>query len=396
MKHLLSLLIAALPFTASAQSIKAGDMNNDGQYTIGDLTEIIAVANGNKPAQAINIILDNEHVRDYDHELFEGHWDGYDDDVYFYNDHADNASGYNTCKFQFITSFNGLVDKHIENDYLRYVYDKRQGRLIFFDDFDHPKGYFDIVDMVFADKDKTQMNCFTIYDPLFKHNITYRRYETAGQEHTVSGHKYVDLALPSGTMWGMHNVRTRSYTYYYDTGKFYQWGALEGDNPGALFYYEEYWAYGAKGNYTHYVTDANYGTPDGKTQLAIEHDAAYKEWGKNAFIPSEADFLELEKYCTKTNVTITDLDDSSVKIYGVRYTSKLNGRSIFFPVTGYCQGIYQHDADTYGYYWTSDLNVNMNSQAKCFRINKSTCASNIIGMNRAYGCCIRPVIRKLQ
>lgn len=113
MKHLLSLLIAALPFTASAQSIKAGDMNNDGQYTIGDLANVIAAANGSRPAEHINIILDNEHVRDYDHELFEGLWDGYDD-VYFYNDHADNASGYNTCKFQFPTSFNGLVDKHIE------------------------------------------------------------------------------------------------------------------------------------------------------------------------------------------------------------------------------------------------------------------------------------------
>ena len=101
---------------------------------------------------------------------------------------------------------------------------------------------------------------------------------TASADNNVSGlnngREYVDLGLPSGTMWATCNIGAN---YPEDYGDYYAWGETETKSNYDWSTYK--WCKGSEDTLTKYCTDNDYGTVDNKTVLDPEDDAAHVKWG---------------------------------------------------------------------------------------------------------------------
>ena len=154
---------------------------------------------------------------------------------------------------------------------------------------------------------------------------------------------YVDLGLPSGTLWATCNVGASSPEDY---GDYFAWGETEGYNSGKT---NSDWS-------TYFDTEdggstfKKYNSNRGLTELDLEDDAAYVNWGPAWRMPSKEQLQELinSSYTTTTWTTQNG-------VYGRKITSKSNGNSIFLPAAGFRYGSSLFDAGSYGYYWSRTL-----------------------------------------
>jgi hypothetical protein len=96
---------------------------------------------------------------------------------------------------------------------------------------------------------------------------------------------YVDLGLPSGTLWATCNIGANSPEEY---GYYFAWGETEGYNDGkTTFDWSTYkWCNGSYDSLTKYKYSSSYGTYDYKTELDLDDDAAYVNWGAEWCMPS--------------------------------------------------------------------------------------------------------------
>lgn len=138
------------------------------------------------------------------------------------------------------------------------------------------------------------------------------------QDAIINGHKFVDLGLPSSLLWAEANVGASSAT---DSGDYYAWGEIETKDDYSWSTYK----WGSEYN------PSKYNTSDGKTALESEDDVATVKWGKGCRIPSYSDFQELKENCDWSRKE--DYQGTS----GYLVTGK-NGRTIFFPASGYRKG----------------------------------------------------------
>jgi hypothetical protein len=122
--------------------------------------------------------------------------------------------------------------------------------------------------------------------------------------------KAVDLGLPSGTKWATFNVGASKPEEY---GGYYAWGETE-----------EKWEYN-KDNYQYYQ-NGNY-LDFGNNISGTEYDVAHVKWGGNWCMPTWDDFYELIANTTSEWVSING-------VTGRKFTSKINGYSIFLPAAG--------------------------------------------------------------
>lgn len=128
---------------------------------------------------------------------------------------------------------------------------------------------------------------------------------------------YVDLDLPSGTLWATCNLGAKEPTA---TGNFYAWGETEPNKPE---YGWDSYEFGYKKALTKYTDD------DGLKILKPEDDAAYVELGREYHVPSYDQVHELIKN-TKATRFYTDSDINCVELKSIH-----NDKSIIFPLTGY-------------------------------------------------------------
>ena len=161
-------------------------------------------------------------------------------------------------------------------------------------------------------------------------------------ESAEKAYKYVDLGLPSGTLWADRNVGADSPEDY---GDYFAWGETE---PKSTYNWSTYkWCQGSNDTMTKYCTKSNYGTVDNKTVLDLEDDAAYVNMGKDWRMPSETQMSELKSKCTWTWTTQNGTN-------GYKVTGP-NGNSIFLPAAGYCDDGSLRDAGSNGVYWSASL-----------------------------------------
>ncbi len=174
----------------------------------------------------------------------------------------------------------------------------------------------------------------------------------------IAGHEYVDLGLPSGTLWATCNVGADSPA---DCGDYFAWGET---SPKEIYDWSNYkWCNGSETTLTKYCTDASYGTVDGKYVLEAADDAAAVNWGGGWRMPTLRELQELSSgdYCTRTKTTKTN--SKGQVINGYEITSISNGNSIFLPATDF---YYEGGAlGEHGYYWLSSLTTDKQVSAFC-------------------------------
>ena len=205
---------------------------------------------------------------------------------------------------------------------------------------------------------------------------------------------YVDLGLPSGTLWATCNIGAESPEEY---GLYFAWGETVGHtaNEGYDFSVNYYkWYNPPTQKYTKYCTDAQYGTVDNRTELEPTDDAAYVNWGPLWCMPTKEQIEELINpdytYSFETNVN---------GVLGVRIRSIANGNSIFLPYAGHFYGTFNGGTgdgnNAVCYFWTKSLQtvVNLSAYSICIESNydNSTARVYLATPKRYYGLPIRPV-----
>ena len=194
---------------------------------------------------------------------------------------------------------------------------------------------------------------------------------------TVKEHEYVDLGLPSGTLWATYNVGASCPEEY---GDYFAWGEIE---PKDTYNWSTYkWCNGSYDTITKYCTGSNFGRVDNKTELKPVDDAATANWGSGWQMPSLAQLQELYNY-TKTTWTTQN------GVNGRKMTSYSNGNSIFMPAAGYRYDTSLNSAGSNGDYWTRTLYTNYSSSA--YNLDFNSGSFNWYHSSRDYGRSVRPV-----
>ena len=175
-------------------------------------------------------------------------------------------------------------------------------------------------------------------------------------------HPYVDLGLPSGTLWATCNVGASKPS---DFGLYFQWGDIQGytaeqvgkENGKKLFEWDDYkWDLYADGKAFSKYTKA------GET-LNLEDDAAHINMGGEWHIPSPEQIKELLDNTTTEWILLDD------EAFGMAFTSK-NGKSIFIPAAGWAWWGSIYDIGSYGYIWSSVVDKDHVCDGKYMRDGK--------------------------
>ena len=157
-------------------------------------------------------------------------------------------------------------------------------------------------------------------------------------------HEFVDLGLPSGTLWATCNIGANSPEEY---GDYFAWGETE---PKEVYDDINYKWRDGHCNLTKYCTNSRWGIVDNKTKLDREDDAAWVNWGPSWHMPTLEQIRELNDECRHQQTQI-----NGVKGY---LLTGPNGNSIFLPAAGYRDNSSLVDAGSRGNYWQSRLDTN--------------------------------------
>lgn len=197
------------------------------------------------------------------------------------------------------------------------------------------------------------------------------------------GHEYVDLGLPSGTLWAACNVGASRPE---EVGDYFAWGETVTKN---MYDWKQY-KFGILCNnvykLTKYCNDSTCGYNgyvDNLTILESVDDAVSANWGDKWRMPTAEEYNELYQ---NTSFTWTTLNG----VYG-RLLTGINGNSIFFPATGFrlddeliCTGL--------GIYWSSSLQTDCQVAAWSLHFDYEEC--HVCGTyERSRGQVVRAVLK---
>ena len=166
------------------------------------------------------------------------------------------------------------------------------------------------------------------------------------QDPQETEHEWVDLGLPSGTLWATCNIGADNPEDY---GDYFAWGETE---PKEFYSWENYkWCIGSDTTLIKYCTSSFYGYNgfiDNKTKLDPDDDAAYVNWGAAWCIPTQEQLNELRTKCTWAWTTQNGVNG--------RLVTGPNGNSLFLPATGHRWNDSLSFVDSWGYYWSNGPN----------------------------------------
>lgn len=194
-------------------------------------------------------------------------------------------------------------------------------------------------------------------------------------------HEYVDLGLPSGTLWATENIKDANGNELY-----FAWGETQGYTSGQVgtdknFTWEDY-AFGP----IDWTDQTNYGTTkynnDNKTVLDTTDDAATANWGSSWRMPTKEQFDELT---ANTTTDWTQVDG----VNGLLCTSTANANTLFFPAVGGAGNGGVVDVGDYGGYWSVSLDDKNVYAAWKLYFSGDYCA--VYNDGRFCGYSVRPV-----
>ena len=114
------------------------------------------------------------------------------------------------------------------------------------------------------------------------------------------------------------------------------------------------------------------------------YDAARANWGGSWRLPTKAECDELVSNCNRQWTT-----QNGVK--GMRFTSKKNGNSVFFPAAGWRSGTSTYLAGERGSYWSSTP-YESNPQYAYYLYFGSGGSAGTDWSSRSDGLTVRPVV----
>ena len=189
---------------------------------------------------------------------------------------------------------------------------------------------------------------------------TYTTGDLTDGSGSIGGRAYVDLGLPTGTLWATCNIGANSPEEY---GDYFAWGETTTKSTY---------------NSSTYTYSAN------RSKWPTSADAAYVNWGSSWRMPSKAQFDEL----INSSYTTTEWTTQN-GVKGRKITSKRNGNSIFLPAAGYRSGTSLRYAGSDGYYWLCTLGTDGPYYAWGLRFYDVINDKYYDG--RYYGLSVRPV-----
>lgn len=172
----------------------------------------------------------------------------------------------------------------------------------------------------------------------------------------IDGYEYVDLGLPSGTLWATMNVGATSVTDY---GNYYMYGM---------------------GSKTYDSSDTPYAGTE--APLLSNRDTASVVWGGSWHMPNQAQLREL--IANTTYQWITDYQGSGIN--GGLFTAQ-NGNSVFFPAAGFWNDGIQYYMGYDGDCWSSSPGGGISA----YRLNFGNNGNSVNDYNRKNGYSVRPV-----
>ena len=221
--------------------------------------------------------------------------------------------------------------------------------------------------------------------------------EGGNNGNTYNGHEYVDLGLPSGTLWATCNVGA---TTPEECGEYFAWGET---TPKSSYTWENY-KYGSYyDELTKYCCDANSGYngfTDNLTTLQAIDDAATINWGGGWHTPTQAQLEELLRFTIQqvTYQQATNGQDTWDFPVGLTLTG-LSQNNIYFPFRDLNYlGVYPDGIAAA--YWTNTLAGYSDDSAVTldlgFDIEHDEMMGRINGQDRKRGLYIRPVCEPIN
>lgn len=199
----------------------------------------------------------------------------------------------------------------------------------------------------------------------------------------ANGHAYVDLGLPSGTLWATCNVGADTPEGY---GDYFAWGETSLKD---IYVWSTYKYANSTSMYdprlTKYCSKSSCGDngfTDTLTILLPEDDAATANLGGDWRTPTYNEWDELIAYCTYTWTTRNGVN-------GRLFTAP-NGNSLFLPAAGSIDVGSPSGVGYDGYYWSSSLSTSYPEYANFFYFVSDECYMN--GCTRNGGLSVRAVL----
>ena len=198
----------------------------------------------------------------------------------------------------------------------------------------------------------------------------------------LKGHDYVDLGLPSGTLWATMNVGATSETDY---GLYFAWGETTGYTASQVGTAKQFdwidYAFGSASPFTKY-------DQDGLTNLELTDDAAAANWGGEWHMPTKEQCEELFNTTYVTNTWVNDYLGSGVN--GRLFTSVSNGNTLFVPAAGDCGDGRVGGVGDGGSVWASALDSGGVEDAWGFYFGSGS--AGVFDNGRCYGQSVRGVV----
>ena len=191
-------------------------------------------------------------------------------------------------------------------------------------------------------------------------------------------HEYVDLGLPSGTLWATCNVGASKPEDY---GDYFAWGETKKKD---VYDWDTY-KHAKFDKLTKYCNDSDdgyNGFADTLTELQLNDDPATANWGNGWYTPKKEQWDELMAHTNSEWTTMNGVE-------GWLFTSKRNGNSLFLPAAGYRYYGSLINVGSWGYYWSSSLGTDSPYLAWHFYFNSDGC--DMDGNSRFCGLSVRGV-----
>lgn len=200
----------------------------------------------------------------------------------------------------------------------------------------------------------------------------------SGATTVDNNYKFVDLGLPSGTKWAIHNIGAN---YPEEVGDYFAWGETEVKGNYTWATYK--WCNGTENSLSKYCTVSNFGIVDNKTTLDLADDVARAKWRGKWRMPTKADIEELIECCWFAETTVNG-------VYG-SWVSGPNGNGFFLPATSFVNGTGPMNSSAL-YYWSAEIVNNASNRANYAWILYSEGSSAYLTSNARFcGQCVRPV-----